>query len=135
MGVKTVIFKMENVALLVGAILVAIGVGGYATAEVKSPTALIPAAIGVVFLIVGVLVTAKPATRKHSMHVAAMVALLGILAVGGRGVMSLSNMNLAKGISFGGTTLVLVVFLVLAIQSFIEVRRERERNARQEKAP
>jgi hypothetical protein len=68
------------------------------------------------------------------MHVAAMVALLGILAVGGRGVMSLSNMNLAKAISFGGTTLVLVVFLVLAIQSFIEVRRERERNARQEKS-
>lgn len=134
MGVKTVIFKMENVALLVGAILVAIGVGGYATAEVKSLTALIPAAIGVVFLIVGALVTAIPATRKHSMHVAAMVALLGILAVGGRGVMSLSNMNLAKAISFGGTTLVLVVFLVLAIQSFIEVRRERERNARQEKS-
>jgi hypothetical protein len=43
-------------------------------------------------------------------------------------------MNLAKAISFGGTTLVLVVFLVLAIQSFIEVRRERERNARQEKS-
>ena len=63
-----------------------------------------------------------------------MVALLGILAVGGRGVMSLSNMNLAKAISFGGTILVLVVFLVLAIQSFIEVRRERERNARQDKS-
>jgi hypothetical protein len=118
--------KMENVALLAGGLLVAIGFAGYAISDVKSMTAFIPSGIGLIFLAVGIVVILKPGTRKHAMHVAAMVALLGLLAVGGRGLMGLSSMNLAKGISFGGSVVVLVAFLVLAIRSFIEARRARE---------
>jgi peptidoglycan/LPS O-acetylase OafA/YrhL len=118
--------KMENVALLAGGLLVAIGFAGYSISDVKSMTAFIPSGIGLIFLAVGIVVILKPGTRKHAMHVAAMVALLGLLAVGGRGLMGLSSMNLAKGISFGGSVVVLLAFLVLAIRSFIEARRARE---------
>jgi peptidoglycan/LPS O-acetylase OafA/YrhL len=118
--------KMELVSLGTGAGLVAIGVLGYLGSGANSPTALIPSFIGIPFLLVGILVMLKPGTRKHAMHAAAVVALLGLLGVGGRGLMNIAKLTPLQMVSFGGTAVLLIGFLVLAIRSFIEARRARE---------
>lgn len=119
--------KMETVSLVTGLGLVGVGLLGYFGSGGTSPTALIPSMIGLVFLVIAALVIVKPGTRKHAMHAAAMVALLGLLAVGGRGLVNFSKLTPLQMVSFGGTAVFLVVFLVLAIRSFIEARRAREK--------
>lgn len=127
MSMKTPL-KMETVSLVTGLGLVGVGLLGFFGSGGSSPTALIPSMIGLVFLVIAALVILKPGTRKHAMHAAAMVALLGLLAVGGRGLANFSKLTPLQMVSFGGTAVFLVVFLVLAIRSFIEARRAREKN-------
>ena len=118
--------KMETVSLVTGLGLVGVGLLGYFGSGMSSPTALIPSMIGLVFLVIAGLVILKPATRKHAMHAAAVVALLGLLAVGGRGLVNLNKLTPLQMVSFGGTAVFLVAFLVLAVRSFIEARKSRE---------
>lgn len=61
-----------------GAALIALGVWGYTTAETTSPTALIPAAFGLILLFCGVMAR-NPQKRKTYMHIAAGLGLLGFL--------------------------------------------------------
>ena len=76
--------------MLVGVILSAIGLFGYfgSASENPSPTALIPAAFGVVLIVLG-LVAHRASARMHAMHGAVLVALIGFLLAGGRGVTKL----------------------------------------------
>ena len=69
---------MANVAVSFGAVLIVLGIAGYFGSSMVSLTALIPAAFGLVLLVVGV-IARDPEKRKHAMHVAAMVGVLGFL--------------------------------------------------------
>jgi len=60
---------MAKLSLIVGAILVVIGVSGYVASSYVSPTALIPAAIGVVIGLLGLLARNEQ-WRRHAMHAA-----------------------------------------------------------------
>jgi hypothetical protein len=64
-------------AILFGAALIAVGVYGFVASGSTHPTALIPAAIGAVLAILGGIALSGGAARKHAMHVAAAVGLLG----------------------------------------------------------
>src|SRR4051812_47021621 len=76
---------LSRLAILFGILLIGVGVVGYAMGgDHKSPTALIPAYEGFVLAVCGAIVLAKPETRKHAMHAAATVGLLGFLAAAGR---------------------------------------------------
>jgi hypothetical protein len=63
--------------MLFGAALIAVGVYGFVASGSTHPTALIPAAIGAVLAILGGIALLGGAARKHAMHVAAAVGLLG----------------------------------------------------------
>jgi hypothetical protein len=65
--------------MLFGAALIAVGVYGYVSTGSTHPTALIPAAIGAVLALLGGIALTGGAARKHAMHVAALVGLLGFL--------------------------------------------------------
>jgi len=131
---------MERFAILFGVLLCGLGLVGYYSpdtlgkSDAKSPTALIPAAVGVVLLICGMVVSAAPKTRKHAMHVAAAVALLG--AIGG-------IMPLTKGLDFEKASVVSAVimialctiFVLLCVRSFVRARIARSEGLPEERQP
>jgi len=121
---------MRQVTFLFAAILILLGVGLYVGSGAASVTALIPSFFGIGFGICALLAT-TPARRKHTMHVAAVLALLG---VGGSARGIPDALTLLGGGSverpaaaWGQLTMLLLclVFLVLAIRSFINARRAR----------
>ena len=58
-----------------GILLLLVGIAGFVLPETKSWTALIPAALGVVFVVLGAFAF-NVAMRKHTMHLAAALGLL-----------------------------------------------------------
>ncbi|MBF4550753.1 hypothetical protein [Pseudoclavibacter sp. VKM Ac-2888] len=124
---------MPLLTILIGAALVVTGAIAYFVSDTSSLTALIPAAVGLLLVIAG-LIARNPKLRKHAIHGALAVALLGALG---------SLMNVAQlGDLFAGTAerpgavisstvmLVLLVALITAgVRSFIAARRSRQASA------
>lgn len=120
---------MPVISIICGAILIAIGLIGYfqgLSEGPASPTALIPAVFGLLFVIFGAVSQMKESLRKHLMHAAAVVALLGLLGVGGRLLSKISELKLSAAVlSQIGMAVICLVFLILAIRSFREARKSR----------
>jgi len=66
------------ITIVFGALLALLGLGGWAGTGMAHPTALIPAGVGVLLGLLGALAL-KDNLRKHAMHAAAAVGLLGLL--------------------------------------------------------
>ena len=63
---------------IVGILLVVVGLASYYLTGQTSITALIPAFFGIVFIVLALVARAE-AARKHAMHAAVAVALIGLL--------------------------------------------------------
>jgi len=121
---------MPNLSMLFGALLVVLGLVGYYIPEKlgevgpegTSPTALIPAALGGLLILCGVIVTLASNTRKHVMHVAALLGLIG--AAGGLMPLMRSKMDFNKASAVSGIVMIVLccVFLVLCVRSFVRAR-------------
>ena len=124
---------MARITITTGIILTLLGVGAYGWAlsgDQASLTALIPAFFGLPLLTLGGLVSAKPRLRALLMHLAVLLALLGLLG-SARGLPSLPKLItapdelerpmavLVQSIMAG----VCLVYIVLAVRSFIAARR------------
>ncbi len=121
---------MAKPTIIIGLLLVVVGLAGYFSAHEPAPTALIPAAIGVLLVILGA-VALNPAARKHAMHAAAMVGLLAIIGDGMQLIKTLRTTQVSPEVahlkiaSMSATLVLSVIFLVLCIRSFIAARRNR----------
>lgn len=117
---------MAKISVWTGFVLVVVGVVGYIGSGAESLTALLPAVIGVVLAVAGFL-AADERRRMMAMHIAALVALLGIIGSVPRLISSLGDDDPSGWAvaSLSVTTVVLVVFLALAVRSFIAARRAR----------
>ena len=123
---------MPAVTIGYGLLLILLGVAGYLLGHPTPPavavskTALIPAAFGVVALILGLVAMKGGPARKHAMHGAAMLSLIGFVIPMGRliGSIAKGTLDLTKlGPQANLTMAVLsLVFLVLCIRSFIAAR-------------
>ena len=121
--------NMPLVAILEGAILIAMGVYFYLfPQEEQSVTALIPAFIGLGLLIPGYLAY-NPEMKMHAMHATAVFALIGTLG----GVMGIPD---AIAGDWGRATIARIVMLLLcgeymffSIMSFRAARIKREQEA------
>jgi len=121
---------MTQMTGIVGVLLIVVGVGGYVITDAVSPTALIPAAIGVLLVALAAW-GRQPSARKHAMHGALLVAILGV-AGSARGLMQLPAL-LAGGevarpaavYSQSITALALLLLVVMGVRSFVEARRSR----------
>lgn len=109
-------------ALLSGALLVAWSVVTFFLSESRSPTAFIPAGFGVLLGIFGLIAT-KESARKHAMHGAAVVGLLGLLGGFGMGIKKVVSEPGLAAYSQLFLGLVSLVFLVVCIRSFIAARK------------
>ncbi len=121
---------MPNISIGFGIALILLGIIAFVWTGSTHYTALIPTAFGAVMCLLGWL--GRTATRrKHTMHAAAGVALVGLLGAFPGVIKALKWMGgteparPAAVISQTIMALLLVIFLILCIRSFIEARRAR----------
>lgn len=121
---------MPQITLIFAAGLIALGVGSWVAAGQSSVTALIPAFFGIGLVVAGLLAL-RDSLRKHAMHLAATLALLGAIGSLVRGVPALlsgDELRLATGSQLV-MAVAMIVFLVLCVRSFIAARREGQSEA------
>jgi hypothetical protein len=121
---------MPRITLLLGVILAILGIFYYVVTDMVSVTALIPFFFGVLFMILG-FIGVNEGLRKHAMHAAAAVGLVG--AVGG---LVMVIRGLAAGIqrpaAFVESAILAglcALFVGLCVKSFIDARRRRSQRA------
>jgi len=124
---------MPAITVLIGLMLILVGIGGfgysYAQTGASHPTALIPAAVGILILLCGVVAIFKEGLRKHMMHAVLVIALLGFLGTV-MGVVRLFTL-IAGGsverplavVSQSLTAVLCLALILLGIRSFIAARR------------
>ncbi len=83
---------MPAFAIFIGILLDILGIVGYVWTGAHSPTALIPAVIGTLILILGIVASRNPNMRKQAMHGAAILAALGFLGGAARALPNISKM-------------------------------------------
>lgn len=127
---------MARIAMFFGALLVILGIVLYSQSELeglRKLTALIPAAIGLLLVLLGQIASGgSEKMRMHTMHAAAMLGLIGL--IGGavmavRGAIALSSDSPPSKLALGGQAIMAVlcgVFVGLCVKSFIDVRRARK---------
>ena len=122
---------MRAVTALLALVLIVLGTGLYLGSGRESVTALIPAFFGGAFAVCAALAT-NAHRRKHAMHAAAVLALLG---AGGSARGIPDALTLLGGGSVErpaaawgqvGMMLLCIAFLVLAVRSFVAARRARK---------
>jgi hypothetical protein len=118
------------ITLIAGGLLSLVGVLGYALSESRSLTALIPVAFGLLLDVAGALAL-RPELKKHAMHGASMVALLGTV---GAAPGAVSFIRLISGTAIArplaaqqsaAMFLICATLLVLCIRSFRAARARR----------
>lgn len=112
---------------LAGFVLLMIGIGSFLATGSEEFTALIPAVFGAVLLGAGVLAEKDPAKRRHAMHGALLVALLGLLATAPTafGLGAMDDASDMAVIESWLTVVVCLVYLAAGVRSFVHARRAR----------
>lgn len=120
---------MPSLTLALGVVLIIVGLAGYFLTGAVSLTALIPAAFGLVIAVLG-LIARDPRMRKHAMHAAVVIALLGFLG-SVRGLAQLGALfdgTAARPAAVVSQTIMAVltlVYIVMAVRSFVQARANR----------
>ncbi len=115
--------KPFQINLINGIVLIAMSLWGYFSSETPSNTALIPAAFGLIFLLV------TPAFRKENKVVAHIVVVLTLLLI----IALVMPLRAAMGrgdtmamLRVGAMIVTSLVAMVIYIKSFIDARKARE---------
>jgi len=121
---------VANVSRGVGLLLMVVGVGGYVMTGMASPTALIPAAFGLVISMLGFYARHED-NRRTAMHLAMGIALVGVLgSISGL----LSIPALVSGgdvampaavVSRSAMAVILLVYLAMGFNGFRAARKRR----------
>lgn len=126
---------LPALTLTTGAILTATGVIAYAVTDFNSWTALIPSIVGVLLIVAG-LIARQDNLRKHAIHGALAIALLGLLG-SIRNVVEIGDVFAgdhdapAAPVTSVIMFVVLLVYLIVGVRSFIAARRARSSQAPQ----
>jgi hypothetical protein len=119
---------MPSTSIACGTLLILIGILGYISGVLHgtpSLTALIPAFFGLILFLLGIFARKSENLRKHLMHAAVVVALLGFLMTAGRLVSKLGELSYSAAVvSQVSMALVCLLFVILAVKSFIDARRQ-----------
>jgi hypothetical protein len=121
---------MPSTAILFGVLLILLGFAGWLGSGMESPTALIPTVFGLLLCIAGA-AARKESRRKHAMHAAAMIGLLGFLgSASGLAELPalLSGGEVARPAAVASKSAMAILsalFVGLCVRSFISARRAR----------
>jgi hypothetical protein len=123
---------MANTTVGFGVVLVLLGIVGYVGTGAQSPTALIPTAIGIVLVVLGLLAR-NPRLRMHAMHGAALTGLLGFAgSVGGippllRMLAGQTINRPAAAVARSIMALLCLALVALTVRSFVVARWARRK--------
>ncbi|MEJ7701691.1 MAG: hypothetical protein WKF71_18905 [Pyrinomonadaceae bacterium] len=126
---------MPFTTIVCGALLIILGLGGYGYGMMNdgsaSLTALIPALFGIVLIAFGGAAQSMENLRKHIMHGAVVIGLLGFLATASSflkipALLAGTAERPVAVVSQLIMSLICLVFVILCVKSFIEARRSRE---------
>lgn len=127
---------MAKTTIIFAVLLIVLGLTGFLYTGSQHPTALIPAAFGLLMGILGILaMSPSESRRKLFMHINVTIGLIGFLMAAGRALSSYGNAR-SQGvdpdyIALGTQAIMaflLLNYVVLCVKSFIDVRRARELN-------
>ena len=118
---------MPTTTRIVGIVLMIIGLGSYWLTGRTSVTALIPAFFGVIFVVLAYLAR-NETLRRHVMHAAVAIGLLGVLGTLGRAIPAVIDGQLTRPAVIAQlvTGVVLAYYVYLGVQSFRAARRARK---------
>ncbi|MCC7125220.1 MAG: hypothetical protein IT178_10260 [Acidobacteria bacterium] len=118
---------MPSTTRYVGLLLMLIGIGSYVLTGRTSVTALIPAFFGAVFVLLAY-AARNESTRRHVMHAAVAIGLIGALATLGRAIPAVADGQIGRPAVMAqvATAVVLLFYVYLGVQSFIAARRARK---------
>jgi fucose 4-O-acetylase-like acetyltransferase len=125
---------MAKTTIIFAVLLIVLGVGAYLYTGHQYPTALIPAAFGLVMGLFGVLaMSPSESRRKLFMHINVTLGAIGFLMAAGRALNSYGTAR-SEGVDPNyfalGTQAIMAALLlnyvVLCVKSFIDVRRARQ---------
>ena len=120
---------MTITGIYCGIVLILIGVAGYGyglSIGHASPTALIPAAFGLLIALFSAIGRAKESLRMHMMHVAVLIGLIGLIIPAYRVLSKISSISLSAAVvTQVAMAVVCLIFVILCVQSFISARRDR----------
>ncbi len=120
---------MPSTSITFGGLLILIGIIGYAYGMrdgSASLTAFIPSVFGIILVALGAAARSSENMRKHLMHAAVIVALLGFIIPLARLLPKFSELVLSAAVLAQITmSLVCLVFVILSVRSFIDARRNR----------
>jgi hypothetical protein len=117
---------VPSTSIAVGVALIIVGLAGYFLTGAVSLTALIPAAFGGVIALLGV-IARDERKRKHAMHAAVLVALLGFLG-SARGLLKIGDVfagTAARPAAIVAQSIMAVLtlgYIVMAVRSFVRAR-------------
>jgi fluoride ion exporter CrcB/FEX len=121
---------LANTTIGFGIVLIVLGLGGYFGTDRVSPTALIPAAFGLLLVIFGALARDEK-RRKMAMHIAVTVGLLGFLGTVS-GLVKLPTLlsggevaRPAAVIAQSIMAVLMAIYVGMCVKSFIDARRRR----------
>lgn len=124
---------MPKITVVFGLLLCALSVvtliltGG----QISSWSIFIPCFVGVPLLLLGLFSMIRPDSKKHAMHAAATLGLLGALAALGRGIpqglkiMRGEEVELLPVAMVWAMILICATFVFVCIESFVSARRAR----------
>lgn len=116
---------MASTTIVFGLLLTLLGFSGYFLTGTSSFTALIPAAFGLLLMALGFLAR-NEASRKHAMHAAAAVALVGFFGALMPLLRTPAGVRPALAVYSQLAMVVLTgLFVVLCVKSFVDARRRR----------
>ena len=120
---------MPSITIALGVALIILGLAGYFLTGAVSLTALIPAAFGLVIAVAGLLAR-DDRKRKHAMHAAVFVALLGFLG-SARGLLQIGGVfdgtaaRPSAVISQAIMAVLTLGYIAIAVRSFVKARASR----------
>jgi len=118
---------MSSISLLFGILLNVVGLAGFFGTGAQHYTALIPSGLGLILILCGS-IARKEELRRHAMHVAVLVSLIGFLST----VSAFGKVELLLGaipdpkapsiIAKIATALICLAFFILSVRSFVKAR-------------
>jgi len=102
------------------------------TGRVESFSIFIPTIVGAPLILLGLFSLLKPGLRKHLMHAAVTLGLLGALAALGRGIPQILKVLRQETVDWLPVSMVwamvilCVTYVLLCIESFISARKARQ---------
>ena|SRR5215203_5059127 len=118
---------MPTTAIGCGLSLILVGIAGYVYGiwgGNASVSALIPAFFGLVIALLGAFAKSNENLRKHLMHAAVLVGLIGFIIPAFRLLSKLGDLTLSAAVvSQLAMALICLIFVILCVQSFVNARR------------